>query len=306
MVAFRVDSQRQEQPPVARVAGLAAQHGGVVAAWQLLRLGIGKGAIDYWLRTGRLHVIHRGVYAVGPPVLTQHGRLWAALLACGPGAVLSHRSAAALWGIRQNNRKPIDVTVTGRTRHGRKGIDVHLVRHLDPRDVTTNDGIPVTSVARTFLDLAEAVPQNQVRRAITEADYLRLFDLKAINEVLSRSKGRRGRKPLTAALSAVVPDERTRSDLEEAFLTFCEERGIPRPKVNRGRDGKELDMLWPQDNLIVELDGYQGHRTRRAFEEDRRRDAKHLLAGLHTLRVTDRWLAREPDDLERTIKQLLG
>jgi very-short-patch-repair endonuclease len=276
----------------------------VVAAWQLARLGIGRGAIDYWLRTGRLHVIHRGVYAVGHPVLTDKGRLWAALLACGPGAVVSHRSAAALWCIRQNNRVPVDVTVPGRTRHKRKGIDVHLVRQLDPRDVTKIDGIPVTTLARTLLDLAEVVPMNQVKRAINEADYQRLIDLKAVNDVLSRSQGRRGRKPLTAVLTAVVPGERTRSDLEEAFLAFCEERNIPRPKVNRGRDGRELDMVWLEYDLIVELDGYQGHRTRRAFEEDRRRDAKHLTEGLRTIRVTDRWLANEPDDLERTIRQL--
>jgi very-short-patch-repair endonuclease len=278
----------------------------VIADWQLLRLGVGRGAIKYWLRSGRLHLVYPGVYAVGHRVLGDQGRLWAAVLACGSGAVISHRSAAKVWGIRPNNRKPIDVTVPGRSRHKRKGIDVHRVRHLDPRDVTKRDGIPVTTLARTLLDLAEVVPQNQVRRAINEADYQKLFDLRAVNEVLSRSNGRRGQKPLRSALIAVVPGERTRSDFEEAFLDFCEQRGIPRPKVNQHLDGREVDMLWPESDLIVELDGYQAHSTRRAFEDDRRRDAKQALTELRTIRVTDRWLTREPDALEQTLKAALA
>jgi very-short-patch-repair endonuclease len=294
------------QPPFARVAASAAGQGGVVATWQLFEVGLGKGAIDYWLRCGRLHVVHRGVYAVGHPVLGEMGRLWAAVLACGPNAVISHRSAAALRGIRPNNRKSIDVTVPGRTRHRRKGIDVHLVRHLDPRDVTTLDGIPVTTLARTLLDLAEVVPKSQLPRAISEADYLGLFDLRAVQELLGRSNGRRGQRPLTAALTDAVRGERTRSDLEDAFLEFCDQRGIPKPKVNTSIDGREVDMAWPEHKLIVELDGYQGHRTRRAFEGDRRRDAAHLLAGLRTIRVTDRWLSNEPNDLDQTVKTLLA
>ena len=285
---------------------MAAQQGGVVAARQLLALGIRKGAIDYWLRCRRLHVVHRGVYAVGHPVLGETGRLWAALLACGPGAVISHRSAARLWGIRPNNRSAIDVTVPGRTRHRRKGIDIHLVRHLDPRDVTTVDGIPMTTVARALLDMAEVIPKSQLPRAIAEAEYLRLLDLKAVQDVLSRSSGRRGQRPLSAALTDVAPKERTRSDLEEAFLEFCDQRAIPRPKVNTKIDGHEVDMVWLEYGLIVELDGYQAHRTRRAFEADRRRDAAYLLDhDLRTIRVTQRWLTREPDDLERTLKRAI-
>jgi very-short-patch-repair endonuclease len=287
------------------VVELATNQDGPIADWQLIDLGLSRSTIDSWLRSRRLHPHHRGVYTLGHRAFGPNGRRWAAVLACGPGAVLSHRSAAAVWGIRPDNRPRIDVTVASRGRASRKGIQVHRVRRLDPRDVTKIDGIPVTTLARTLLDLAEVVPMNQVRRAINEADDLKLFDLKAVNELLSRSNGRRGVKPLTAALIAVVPEERTRSDLEEAFLAFCEERDIPRPKVNRGRAGKEIDMVWPEHNLIVELDGYQTHRTRRAFEEDRRRDAAHLLDGIRTVRATDRWLSKEPDDLERTLKGLL-
>ena len=292
--------------PGRRVAKLAERQGGAIADWQLLRLGVGRGAIKHWLRTGRLHRIHRGVYALGHPVLGEKGHLWAALLACGPGAVISHRSAAKLWAVRPNNRKPVDVTVPGRSRHRRKGIDIHLVRHLDPRDVTKIDGLPVTTLARTLLDLAEVVPQSQLPRAIAEAEYLGIIDLNAINELLGRSNGRRGQKPLAAALTDAFPKERTRSELEDAFLEFCDQRGIPRPKVNTYIDGREVDMAWPDYDLIVELDGYQSHRTRRAFESDRRRDAAHLLAEVSTIRVTDAWLTREPDDLDRTLKRLLA
>jgi very-short-patch-repair endonuclease len=301
---FDVHSDGEFGPPLEAVADLATRQEGPVADWQLLELGFPRTTIESWLRSGRLHCWHRGVYTLGHRALGRRGRLWAAVLACGRGAVLSHRSAAGLWGIRPDNRPRIEVTVASRGRASRKGIQVHRVRRLDPRDVTKIDGIPVTTLARTFLDLAEVVPQNQVRRAINEADYLRLFDLKAVKELLSRSNGRRGIRPLTAALIAVFPEERTRSDLEEAFLEFCERRNIPRPKVNRGRDGRELDMTWPGHNLIVELDGYQAHRTRRAFEEDRRRDARHLLDGIRTVRVTDAWLTREPDDLEQTLREL--
>jgi len=300
-----VHSDSQIGPALETVVELATRQDGPVADWQLLEMGFPRTTIQSWRRRGRLHPIHRGVYTLGHRALGPNGRRWAAVLACGRAAVLSHRSAAALWGIRPDNRRRIDVTVASRGRASRDEIDVHRVRHLDLKDVTQIAGIPVTTLARTLLDLAEVVPQNQVRRAINEADYLKLFDLNAVKNQLSRSNGRRGQKPLTAALIAAFPEERTRSDLEEAFLTFCDERGIDRPRVNRPRNDNELDMTWPEDNLIVELDGYQGHGTRRAFEDDRRRDAGHLLDGLRTVRVTDKWLTREPDDLEATLKGLL-
>jgi very-short-patch-repair endonuclease len=302
---FEIHSDAQLGPPLDAAVELATTQDGPIADWQLINLGVSRSTIKSWLRSRRLHPHHRGVYTLGHRAFGPNGRRWAAVLACGPGAVLSYRSAAAVWGIRPDNRPRIDVTVASRGRASRKGIQVHRVRRLDPRDVTKIDGIPVTTLARTLLDLAEVLPMNQVRRAINEADYLKLFDLRAVNELLSRSNGRRGVKPLTAALIAVVPGERTRSDLEDMFLAFCEERQIPRPKVNRGRNGKELDMTWPDHDLIVELDGYQSHRTRRAFEDDRRRDARHLVQGLRTARVTENWLTTEPDDLEATLKQLL-
>ncbi len=239
-------------------------------------------------------------------MLGNAGRLMAAVLACGPGAVVSHRSAADLWGIRPTARKRIDVTVPGRSRHGRPGIDLHLVRGLDPRDITTKDGIPVTTVARTLLDLAEVAPRHHVARAIEQADRLRLFDLTELEELLARSPGRRGRKPITTSSlmqsSSRAPAPTWRATSSSSVRTAASER----PIVNTLVEGFEVDMAWPDKRLVIELDGYETHGTRRAFEDDRRRDATLQLARQRTIRVTHRWLTREPDDLERTVKALLS
>ena len=180
------------------------------------------------------------------------------------------------------------------------------MRGLDPRDITTEDGIPVTTVARTLLDLAEVTPRHHVARGIEQADRLGLFDLIKLEELLARSPGRRGRKPLNEVLTDAVIEPRSRSDLESDFLQFCQDRGIPRPIVNTFVEGFEVDMAWPDQRLVIELDGYDTHGTRRAFEADRRRDATLQLARQRTIRVTHRWLTREPDDLERTVKALLS
>ena len=180
------------------------------------------------------------------------------------------------------------------------------MRGLDPRDITTEDGIPATTVARTLLDLAEVAPRHHVARAIEQADRLGLFDLIKLEELLVRSPGRRGRKPLNEVLTDAVIEPRSRSELESDFLQFCQDRNIPRPIVNTLVEGFEVDMAWPDQRLVIELDGYDTHGTRRAFEADRRKDATLQLARQRTIRVTHRWLTREPDDLERTVKALLS
>lgn len=244
------------------------------------------------------------MYTVGHRAIGDKGLLWAAVLACGEGAVVSHRSAADLWAIRPSSRVTVDVTVPGRSRNKRPGIDVHRVRHLDPRDITTIEGIPVTTLARTLLDLAEVVPQNDLERAIERAENQRLFDLTAVNAVIARSPGRRGRKPLLAALTDSVIEPMSRSDLERAFVKLCRRAGIPRPIVNALIEGYEVDMSWPDSRLIVEIDSWKYHRTRRKFEDDRRRDAKLHRARYRTLRVTDRWLATDPDGVAETVLEL--
>jgi len=298
---LRADIQTETGPPLAR---RATEQGGVLSHPQLIAFGVGAGAIKYRVRIGELHPMHKGVYAVGHRAVGKKGRLWAAVLACGEGAVVSHRSAAELWAIRPSSRRTVDVTVAQRGRASRHGIDVHRVRHLDPRDVTTIDGIPVTTLARTLLDLAEVVPQNDVERAIERAEQRQIIDLRAIKEVIARNPGRKGRRPLLAALTDSVIEPMTRSDLERTFLKLCRKAGIPKPTVNALIEGYEVDISWSDSPLIVELDSWKYHRTRRSFESDRRRDANLQRAGYRTLRVTDRWLVTDPDGVAKTVLDL--
>jgi very-short-patch-repair endonuclease len=258
----------------------------------LLELGFGRGAIDYGVASGRLHCYFRGVYLLGHEAITAKGRLSAAVLACGEGAVVSHRSAADWWGILPTSRRPVDVTAPGRTRTGRPGIDLHLVRALDPKDVAEHEGIAITTVARTLLDLAGVAKPRQLERAVNEADRLRLFDGKAVHELLARSPGRRGLKPLRALLTDFTPEPQLRSELERAFWEMCLDYPLPLPLMNTTVNGYEVDAYWPEAKLIVELDGYEYHRHRKAFEEDRNRDAELLLAGYRVVRLTYRQLTR--------------
>ena len=219
----------------------------------------------------------------------------AAVLACGPDAVLSHRDAAALWGLRPSARAAIDVTVHGKRRDGQHGITIHRTRSLPEDERTVREGIPVTTVGRTLLDLAEVVDSRQLERACEAAERLRLFDLQEIEKLVRRHHGRRGLAAVRKVLGDIDEPPATRSELERRFLDLCGEAGLPPPRVNTQVAGFEVDVAWPEARLVVELDGHEFHRTRAAFERDRARDAAALqVAGHHVLRVTDRRLRREP------------
>jgi very-short-patch-repair endonuclease len=229
----------------------------------------------------------------------------AAVLACGPDAVLSHQSAAALWGIRRTSRATIDVTAPRRGSHSREGIVVHRVRSLDRRDWTRREGIPVTTVPRTLLDLAEVVRPRELERAFEEAERMRLLDVRAVEEVCCRSRGRRGLRPLGALLAeARGPPPATRSELERQFLDLCRESGLQLPLVNVEVAGYEVDAFWPEQRLVVELDSRTFHQTRAAFESDRIKDAALQLADCRVLRVTHRRLEREPAAVVATLRAL--
>jgi Protein of unknown function (DUF559) len=274
-----------------------------VAHRQLLELGVARGAIQHRLAVGRLHRIHVGVYAVGHAAISLHGRLMAGVLACGPEAVLSHRSAAWLWGLQPPSDQPVDVTVPGRSRHRRVGIAVHRTRNMQGEDRKVRERIPVTSVARTLIDLAEVLRPAQLERALEEAERLRLFDLRAIEK---RCRGRRGLRPLRALLAeAGVTAAPTRSELERRFLALCREEGLPVPAVNLFVAGFEVDVIWAEQRLVVELDGYAFHGNRAAFERDRVRDASLQLAGYRVLRVTHRRLEWEPAAVAAMVRSSL-
>jgi predicted transcriptional regulator of viral defense system len=295
----------QYGPGDGELAALSARQHGVVARRQLVELGLHRNAIQHRLATGRLHPLYIGVYAVGHRAIGPHGRWMAAVLACGGEGVLSHRSAAALWGLRPTSRPDVEVSAP-RSRGGRKGIAVHRVRRLHPDDWAIQNGIPVTTVARTLLDLAEVTDRADLARAFEEAERLRLLDVRSIERLMRRSRGRRGLRPLAALIAQErAPLPATRSELERRFVEVCGEAGLPRPAVNVVVAGLEVDMVWADRKLAVELDGYAFHRTRAAFERDRIRDASLALAGYRVLRVTHRRLEHQPAAVAETVRSLL-
>jgi hypothetical protein len=262
----------------------------VVALRQLRDLGLSGSGARTRVARGALHRVHLGVYAVGHPTLTAKGRWAAGALACGPGAVLSHRSAAALWGVRATTRAAVEVTVPGQAGRARAGIHAHRCR-LHDVERTTIDGIPCTTLARTLLDLAEVVDSDALEQACERAEVLELFDLREIEGVLARADGRQGAPLLRAALAESVTDAGfTRSELERRFLELCTRAGLPRPLVNSWvaleGGGYEVDFLWAEQRLIVEVDGWSTHGNRRAFRRDRRRDVDLEVEGYSVLRFT--------------------
>jgi very-short-patch-repair endonuclease len=285
------------------MAELARRQGGVVALWQLLELGFTAKTVEHWVETGRLHRIHRGVYAVGHRAIVWKGRLTAAVIACGPEAVLSHRSAAAWWALLPSERARVDVTAP--RRHRLKGIDAHTSA-LDACDHTVHEDIPITTIARTLLDLAEVVPARRLAAAMEAAERMKLFDLAAVHDVLQRSPGRRGHKQLRSLLSNYEPEPMTRSKLEIAFWEFIEEEQLPRPDGNALIGPYEVDILWAAQRVIVELDSREYHLTTEAFERDRSRDIELQVVGYVVIRVTPRKLRNERSRLAAQLRTLLA
>ncbi|MBB4662776.1 hypothetical protein [Conexibacter arvalis] len=249
------------------------------------------------LRSGRLHLVHRGVYAVGHRRLSRDGRLLAAVFAAGRGAVVSHRDAAGMHGIRPANHRLIDLTVDAK-RRAPNGARLH--RAALPREETTEiGGIPVTTLARTLVDLADVVPPDHLRRALHEAERLRRNDVREIERVLERTRNRPGGGH--AAIRAALADARAhrltvlRSELEGAFLTTVERAGLPRPLTNVVVHGCEVDAWWPDAQVAVEADGWQSHGTRKAFQRDREKGNRLALHGILLLRFTHHDVTRRPD-----------
>jgi very-short-patch-repair endonuclease len=287
---------------------LAAGQHGVVARRQLLRLGLGTKAIDYRVRTQRLVRVERGVYALGHAELRPEGRILAVVLSCGDSAVLSHRSAAGLWGMRPRSGAFVEVTASGRGgQKERSGVRLHRSADLPPHEVTTASGIPTTTPSRTLLDLAAVVPAHHLRRAVERADQLELFDLREVERVLDTHPSRPGRRALTTLLDDLRAHgaTQTRSDLEAAMLQLCLDHRLPRPQVNRYDGTREVDFRWPDHRLVVEVDGWTYHRTRAAFDSDRARDRELLRAGWRVARFTDRQIARDPNAVAHELTALL-
>jgi very-short-patch-repair endonuclease len=292
-------------PDDSRLAAFALAHHGIVAREQLTALGYSKHAIQTRTARGRLLRRHRGVYAVGHTKLSRRGHWLAAVLACGPDAVLSHRAAAALWELRGWSSGPIDVTAT--RRHNPAGVRCHKVRNLPPEQITIVDAIPVTTIDRTLLDLAEILSPQQLRSVLETAQRAAILNVRQLRTLMARSPGRHGLKPLADAL-ATLQDEVpwTQSELERRFLELIRDAGLPAPSCNVVVDGETVDFYWPDHNLIVEIDGFRYHRTRQRFEDDRRRDTKHAIAGRRSVRFTHQRIAHDQKRLINDLGRLLS
>lgn len=267
-------------------------------------MGLSQRAVSHRAAAGRLHRLHRGVYAVGHARLPRYGHWMAAVLCAGPGAALSHASAAALWEIRPSAAARTDVTVRDHNgRQKRARLRLHRAAGLRSYEVTRHHGIPVTTPARTLLDLASSLPRRGLERALDQAEVLELFDLTGLEEAIDAHRGRRGARALAAALdSQDAGTNVTRSALEDAFLALCAAQGLERPQANKRVCGLEVDFYFPTKRVVVEVDGYRYHHTRRAFERDRERDAILATAGLQTLRFSHRQVVDRPQAVAAAIR----
>jgi hypothetical protein len=282
----------------AALAALAETQSGVVSYEQLVATGLGRGAIHHRVLRRRLHRLHRGVYAVGHRRLTADGHVWAAVLAFGGPdvAVLSHRSAAASWELLPSPSR-VDVT-TLRASHSTAATRVHRGR-LAEHEIVWRDGLRVTTVARTLIDLATVLTPHQLERVCHRSAFLRILDTTGIDTPP---------RALRAALSTLEHGEpqMTRSELEERFLSLIAQLDLPTPLVNGRIQGHEVDFHWPRHRLIVEVDGAAAHLTSTAFEEDRRRDAELQVAGWRVVRFTWRQLTHGTEAVAGTLKALLS
>jgi very-short-patch-repair endonuclease len=274
---------RQQPAPEEALARIAARQHGIITQDQLLRSGITPSGISRRVAAGRLHRVHRAVYAVGHRGLAREGEWIAAVKTCGEGAVLSHRSAGALWRMISPAGGPIDVTIPRRGgRERRRGIRVHRSATLLPSHCTLRDGIPVTNPARTLDDLHRVLSAAGFAAALREAEYLKL--------------------PIGQRFA---PD-RTRSDLEARFIALCRRHRLPTPEVNVRLGPFTVDFLWADERLVVEVDGWDSHRTRSAFEADRARDARLKVLGYDVLRFTHRQLIHDAGAVVSTLLALLA
>jgi very-short-patch-repair endonuclease len=291
------------------IARLAGRQFGVVARTQLLQLGIGEDAIQHRLDRHRLHLLHKGAYAVGHRVIPREGRWTAAVLVSGSSAVLSHYSAAAHWVIRPSSRSTIDVTVPHRSRSW-----AHIRRHVSevpPDERTVEEGIPVTSVPRTIFDLAATEDVDVIVSMLREAEYRNLWDRLSLWDLLERYPGKRGSRKVRVALERLKeePAGRKRSRLEERFSPFLRLYHLPLPRYNAwtqaGDKRYQVDCHWHGTNEIVELDGWAGHKGRIAFREDRARDRRLRVAGYSVTHLTWNQLDDEPEAIAADLRALL-
>lgn len=284
---------------------MARRQQGVVARRDLLRLGFSSREIERRIGRGRLHPVARGVYSVGRRDLSPRGRWMAAVLSCGAGACLSHRSAGALYGINEERPGRIDVSVPRAGKVERPGIRVRSRPALSGREIGTLDGIPVTSPVRTLIDLAVELPTRHLLRAVNEADKLDAISVETLRAELECHTGQPGVKRLVALIDRdtfVLTEE----ELERLFLPMAREAGLPLPETGVMVNGYEVDFFWPDLRLVIETDGLRYHRTPSAQAKDARRDQAHTAAGFARLRFTHWQVKHEPTYVKRILAEVVN
>lgn len=284
------------------IARIARRQDNVISREQLLSAGFGRGAIAHRVRIRAWQRLHNNVYLLGPAPPSLMARARAAAMACGADAVVSHRSAAEMFGLLPHSEGAVHVTVAGRSVAPRKGVRRHRISAFARGEVTKMRGIPMTAVARTICDLAATEPRRVVEQAFQEALYREIVTPDGLAKVLAREPRRRGAR----VLRALVEDPRmTRSERERALLRLIDQAQLPRPLTNVPLHGHLVDAFWPQQGLVLEFDGWQAHGHRHAFDRDRKFDQVMLANGLRPMRATDRHLKNEPVALVARIAQSL-
>lgn len=283
---------------------LAGRQFGVISVVQLLGLGFSAKEIRGLVKRGVLHPLYPGVFAVGHRRVGSHGRLIAALLSCGDSSFLSHRTAAAVRGLRAVNSRRIEVTVPGRRLADRRGIVIHQSAPPDDADVTTYNGLRVSSVPRMLVESATTETQRELERLITEAVRRRLLDFPAVERALARHARRPGLAKCKRALRDYRPGPERKSGLERAFDELIKDTDIPEPERNVHINGWELDCYWPEVKLAVELDGRNYHTAVKDMEKDRYKDTQLLLLGIRTVRITELRFELEPGQILADLRRL--
>jgi Transcriptional regulator, AbiEi antitoxin/Protein of unknown function (DUF559) len=282
---------------------LAERQHGVVARRQLLALGLSAQSVQHRLARGRLHRVERGIYAVGRPELTRHGRWMVAVLSCGPRAALSHMSAAALWGFSGRAGRHTEISVPFASPRRRPAIRVYRRPNLRPEDVDVRDDIPVVVPVLTFIDIARSLDDAKLERAINEADRIGLVDPETLGARLEDYPSRPGVGRMRAVLGRRV-FLLTDSELERRFLPLAAAAGLPVPRTQEHVNGFRVDFYWPDLQLVVETDGLRYHRTPAQQTRDRVRDQAHLSAGVVPLRFTHWQVRYEPEHVRTTLSSV--
>lgn len=308
------DNMRRSDGVDAAIASLGAGHHAVFGLDQLVELGLSPRAVQHRAASGRLHRIYAAVYSLVPrELLTRRGHWMAAALAYGPEAVVSHRTAATLHGLLDYNGAKTDVMVPGRHSRRRGNVIVHSSTNLTPADLTTEDHVPCTTVARTLLDLADVVERRRIERAFDQAEAIGVFDLWAIEDQLRRNPKRPAARKIRALLEEYyIGEAPTESELEEAFLALCRRARVRRPEVQQwimlpdGGDPIRADFLWRQERVVVETDGARVHGTAQAGQRDPRRDQRLTVHGWRPIRAPGRQVFYRPAELEATLVALVS